>query len=196
MKTKRIFLGLFAVFVLSGVLEAQERDREVFRSIGIFYNVSVKKDRGKNLEYAAQSIWLGAGFFFFPEGRTGYYINPAIGFKIKTRPGKDTRLEDMVMYCGVSGGLGVKILEEDKVDLLAGAGPDLSFMVRLEGAAETEKVEKLKTFLGLGLGGIAEGRLRLHENFALTAGTLVKYNLAPYAGDWTFLAAPYIGFGF
>jgi hypothetical protein len=183
----RIVLALFALLVSSSGLWAQDLDQGFFKSIALVYTISTDKDRGHS-----QSMGLTANLFIFPRENLGYYISPGIGLKMK-HSAKD--LESLDMYFGSVFGPAFRIYNGGEVDVLAGIGPDISCMVHLR-EVEDDKFKSTETFLGIGLGGSLEARLKLYKSIAFTGGMLMKYNFAPYSEDRTFIAAPYIGIGF
>lgn len=188
----RILFALLAFLVSSGGLWAQDSGQNFFKSIGLVYTISTGKTGDNSGNSITQSMGLTANFFIFSHENFGYYINPGIGMRMKHGA---ENLESMDMYFGAVFGPGFRIYDGGEVDILAGIGPDVSCIVHLEDS-ENDKFKSTKTFLGLGLGGSLEARLKLYNTVAFSGGILMKYNFAPYSEDRTFIAAPYIGVGF
>jgi hypothetical protein len=191
MKNRIIFM-LLAAFAFSGGLWARDSNQNFFKSIALVYTVSTGKTGNNTGNTINQSMGLTANFFIFSHERLGYYLSPGIGLRMK-QGAKD--LERMDMYFGAAFGPAFRIYDGSNVDILAGIGPDISCIVRLDDSVNG-KFETTKTFLGLGLGGSLEARLKLYKTIAFSGGMLMKYNFAPYSEDRTFIAGPYIGIGF
>jgi hypothetical protein len=191
MKKFIVFVSLAFIESLGG-LWAQDSGRNFFTSIGLVYTISTGKTGNNADNSITQSMGLTANFFIFPGENLGYYINPGLGLRMKHGV-KD--LEDMDMYFGAVFGPAFRIHGGSEVDIFAGIGPDISCMVHLR-EFENDDWKSTETFLGLGLGGSLEARLKLYKRIAFTGGMLMKYNFAPYPEDRTFIAGPYIGLGF
>jgi hypothetical protein len=184
---KSILFALLALLASLGGLWAQDSGGSFLKSIGLVYTISTDGNGGNS-----QSMGLTANFFIFPRENLGYYINPGIGLRMKHGV---KNLERMDMYFGAAFGPAFRIYDGSEVDILAGIGPDISCMVHLR-EFENDNFNSIKTFLGIGLGGSLEARLKLYKNIGFTGGMLMKYNFAPYPEDRTFIVAPYIGIGF
>jgi hypothetical protein len=105
-------------------------------------------------------------------------------------------MESMDMYFGAVFGPAFRIYSGGSVDVLAGLGPDISCIVFLDDSKDGT-FESTETFLGLGLGGSIEARMKLYKTITFTGGLLMKYNFVPYSEDKVFfLIGPYIGIGF
>jgi hypothetical protein len=189
----RFLFALLAFLSFSCGLWAQESGRSFLKSIGLVYTISTTGETGDDKDKTInQSIGLTANLFIFPSGNLGYFINPGVGLRMNHVA---SSLKKMDMYFGAVFGPGFRIYDGSEVDILAGIGPDISCMVHLKDF-ENDKFKSTGTFLGLGLGGSLEARLKLNDAIAFSGGVLVKYNFAPYAGNRTFIASPYIGIGF
>jgi hypothetical protein len=181
MKNRSVCVFL-AALAFSGGVWAQDSDREFFTSISLVYTISTGETRGNATRPISQSVGITANFFVFSHENFGYYISPGIGIRMRYNTEIPNRMD---MYFGTVLGPAFRIYSGSEVDIFAGLGPDISFMLRLDDF-EDGSFESTETFLGLDLGGCFEARLKLNNDIAFTGGILMR-NVA---------AGPYIGIGF
>jgi hypothetical protein len=192
---KRIVFMILAALAFSGGLWAQDSGRNFFKSIGLVYTISIGEIDNNAVKSISQSMGINAGLFIFSHEKLGWYINPGALLRMKQGLEEPKNMENMDIYFGAAIGPAFRIYGGGSVDVLAGIGPDIACVVRQDDY-KNDKFESTETFLGLGLGGSLEARLKLYKTIALTGGILMKYNFVPYAEDRAFFIAPYIGIGF
>jgi hypothetical protein len=190
---KCILVAVVLVITLTGSLWADGRD-EFFKSLGVFFNISLKTDYRTKAEWINLSTGLSSNLFIFDNSDVGYYISPSAGLNFRLKPKIETSSVDepksMDLFLGAAFGPGFMLYESKNSTALAGVGINVNLNAHLD------EGETFKISTGFGLNGSLEGRMNFSERIGMVGGLSMNYNLAAQKEDRVFMFMPYVGVGF
>lgn len=196
--------AIFLVCILWGAV-AVSAGSEQLASYGISYGNVWEKSYGSS--WRIQTLAFDVDIFQFWNGRNiGLYGNFDVGIPLKTiLDDQNIPMNEMRMALEISMGPGFRIPLSDTLEILAGAGVHVSY-VMYSGEETIGNTTHLynRSIVGAGLGGTAAVKVDLSASVYFSGGIGLAYDFFGYnsrdsekAEDFSaFTLKPFVGFGF